>query len=75
MTRTTNEVLTVDDLAALLQVSRAQVVILLNKGELPEPQMIGKRRRWAGRVVRDWLETWHKNATEGVNHAENTSAG
>ena len=74
MTTTTDEVLTVDDLAALLQVSRAQVVILINNGELPEPQMVGKRRRWAGRVVRDWLQTWH-NATEGVKNAENTSAG
>ena len=72
MTTTENEVLTVDDLATLLQVSAAQVVILTKTGELPAPQMLGKRRRWAGRVVRDWLETWH--AKEGVEHAENTGA-
>jgi excisionase family DNA binding protein len=49
--------LSVDDLARILNASRRTIERLRSAGKLPKPDLlIGKMPRWRHETVRDWIE-------------------
>ncbi len=48
--------LTVDDLAGMLQISVRGIWRQVSTGDLPKPIYIGRLARWRPSVIQDWLE-------------------
>ena len=54
-----DRLLSADDLAAFLNVSRRKVDEMQNSGELPQPIRFGRRvRRWQSKQIKSWLDTF-----------------
>lgn len=50
------EVLTVDQAAGLLQISRQSLYRLLKRGEIPKGHRVGNRLRFSKRELIEWVE-------------------
>ena len=48
--------LSVDEVAAMLNVSERTLWRLLSAGKLPQPVRFGRSTRWRTAEVRDWIE-------------------
>lgn len=62
----------VKTLAHLLSLSRAQVYVLLHRGELPGSVHIGRRRLFNVEVIREWTNTKARETSEGVENDDET---
>lgn len=49
------ELLTIEDVSALLKISRRGVTNLVNRNAFPRPFKLGRSTRWHAQKVREWL--------------------
>lgn len=57
MTTAPLELLTTDELVAMLKISRAGLYLLMERDGFPKPIKLGTHNRWRLEVVEEWLET------------------
>ncbi len=58
----TEEILTFNEYAAMLKQSRANMYVLINNKEVPEPFYIGGRRYVRKSTIENWLVSKEKQA-------------